>query len=92
MTVKNKGQYNIISFNIFSFVNCPKIPEIELMSINNDAVVTIFLGLSAFNKKSIGLKKIPPPIPIIPEIRPRIEPIKIDTNKCSLFIIIFSSS
>ena len=36
-----------------------------LISINNDAEVTIFLGLSAFNRKSIGLKKIPPPIPTI---------------------------
>ena len=49
--------------------------------MNNDAVVAIFLGLSAFNKKRIGLKKIPPPIPTIPEINPRTEPIKIDTNK-----------
>ena len=45
------------------------------MRINKEAVVTMFLGLSAFNKKSIGLKKIPPPIPIIPEINPRIEPV-----------------
>ena len=51
------------------------------MSINNDAVVTIFLGLSAFNKNRIGLRKIPPPIPIIPEINPRTEPIMIDTNR-----------
>ena len=36
--------------------------------MNNDAVVTIFLGLSAFNKNKIGLKKIPPPIPTIPEV------------------------
>ena len=48
--------------------------------MNNDAVVMIFLGLSAFNKKSRGLKKIPPPIPTIPEINPRREPIKSETN------------
>ena len=33
----------------------------------------MFFGLSAFSKKSIGLKNIPPPIPINPEISPRIE-------------------
>ena len=60
-TLKNNGQYNKISFNMFSLVNWPSSPEIEFISINNDAVVMIFLGLSAFNKKSRGLKKIPPP-------------------------------
>ena len=54
--------------------------------------MTIFLGLSAFNKKRIGLKKIPPPIPTIPEINPRMEPIVTETNKLSFLIIIFSSS
>ena len=38
----------------------------------------MFFGLSAFSKKSIGLKNIPPPMPINPEIRPRNEPIKIE--------------
>ena len=33
----------------------------------------MFLGLSAFNKNKIGLKNIPPPIPTIPEIKPRKE-------------------
>ena len=51
-----------------------------MISINNEAIVMITLGLSAFKMKSIGLKKIPPPIPTIPEINPRIEPIKIEMN------------
>ena len=63
----------------------------ELIRINKEAVVTMFLGLSAFNKKRIGLKKIPPPIPTIPEINPRMEPIVTETNKLSFLIIIFSS-
>ena len=37
-------------------------------------------GLPALIKKSIGLKKIPPPIPTIPEINPRAPPIKIETG------------
>ena len=64
-----------------SLVNCPKIPEIELIKINNDAVVEIIFGFYALSRKSIGLRKIPPPIPIIPEINPRTEPIMIDTNR-----------
>ena len=64
----------------------------ELISINNEAVVTIVWGLSAFNKKSIGLKKIPPPIPTIPEINPRIEPIKMEINELSFFVTKFLSS
>ena len=40
----------------------------------------MFFGLSALNKKSIGLRNIPPPIPINPEMRPRIEPINIETK------------
>ena len=55
-------------------------------------MVTIFFGLSAFNKKRIGLKKIPPPIPTNPETNPRIEPIEIETIKLSFLIIIFLSS
>ena len=35
-------------------------------------------GLPAFIKKSIGLKKIPPPIPTTPEMKPKIPPIKIE--------------
>ena len=55
-------------------------PKIELIKINNEAVVTICLGLPAFNKNNIGLKKIPPPIPTTPEINPRAAPIKIETS------------
>ena len=86
MAQRNRGQYTIISFITIVFVNWPKTPEIELIKINNEAVVTIFFGLSAFNKKSIGLKKIPPPIPTIPEINPKVEPIIKDVKK---FIFLF---
>ena len=84
--------FEIIEQGTADFVNCPKIPEIELTRINRDAVVTIIFGFSAFNKKRIGLKKIPPPIPTIPETNPRIEPIKNEINKFSFLIIIFSFS
>ena len=50
----------------------------EAININIDAVVTICLGLPAFIKKSIGLKKMPPPIPTMPEIKPKIPPIIIE--------------
>ena len=43
-------------------------------------LVTICLGLSALIKNNIGLKKIPPPIPIMPEINPRAAPIKVEMN------------
>ena len=43
-------------------------PKIELIKINNEAEVTICLGLPALIKNNIGLKKIPPPIPTAPEI------------------------
>ena len=36
----------------------------------------MFFGLSALKRKRIGLKKIPPPIPITPEINPKKDPIK----------------
>ena len=51
----------------------------ELININNEVVVTICFGLAALIKKSIGLKKIPPPIPTIPETKPNEPPIKIET-------------
>jgi hypothetical protein len=56
-------------------VSCPKIPEIELTNINNEAEVAIIFGFSALSKKRIGLRNIPPPIPTIPEINPNAEPI-----------------
>ena len=46
--------------------------------MNTEATVTICFGLEALIKKSIGLKKIPPPIPITPEIKPKTPPIKIE--------------
>jgi len=36
------------------------------------------LGLPAFIKKSIGLKKMPPPMPTTPEIKPKVPPIIIE--------------
>ena len=44
--------------------------------MNNDAAVAICFALPAFIKISIGLKKIPPPIPTIPDINPIEPPIK----------------
>ena len=38
--------------------------------------MVIYLGFAALNKYKIGPKKIPPPIPIIPETNPKITPIK----------------
>ena len=55
-------------------------PKIELIKINNEAEVTIYLGLPALIKNNIGLKKIPPPIPATPEINPRTAPINIETS------------
>ena len=75
----------MISFNTISFVSWPNTPEIEFIRINNDAVVTIIFGFAAFKRKRIGLKKIPPPIPTIPEIRPKIEPIINEKKKTNFF-------
>ena len=75
------------SFITFSLVNCPRTPDIEFINIKREAVVTITLGFSAFNKKRIGLKNIPPPIPTIPEIRPRKEPIKREIKKFNFLTI-----
>ena len=46
--------------------------------MNSEAAVAISLGLPAFIKKRIGLKKIPPPIPTTPEKKPSTEPIPIE--------------
>ena len=50
---------------------------LELIRINNEAAVTICLDLPALSKNKIGLKKIPPPIPTIPEKKPNKPPIGI---------------
>ena len=50
----------------------------EWYTSDKEAVVTMCFGLPAFIKKSIGLKKIPPPIPTTPEMKPKIPPIKIE--------------
>ena len=60
--------------------------------MNNEAVVAITFGFSAFNNKRIGLKKIPPPIPTTPDTKPKIAPIAKAKKKFSFFIIIFLSS
>ena len=48
--------------------------------MNNEVVATIWFGLATFNRNNIGLKKIPPPIPTIPEIKPNIPPIITDSE------------
>ena len=68
-------------------MSCPNTPEIELTNINKEAVVTIIFGFSALSKKRIGLRNIPPPIPTIPEINPRTEPITKEIKKCNFLII-----
>ena len=50
--------------------------------------VAIFLGLSALSKKRIGLKKIPPPIPTMPDTIPKIDPIKKEIMKLSFLTLI----
>ena len=88
----NKGVKLDSSAKIFSFVSCPNIPEIELINMNKEAVVTIIFGLSDLSKKRIGLKNIPPPIPTIPEIKPKTEPINKEKKKFNFFIIKLSFS
>ena len=44
--------------------------------MNNDEAVAICFALSALITKSIGLKKIPPPIPTIPDTNPIAPPMK----------------
>ena len=70
-----------------SLVICPATPNIELIKINKDAEVAICLGCPAFIRKRIGLKKIPPPIPINPEKKPITDPIKIEKIFGILFIL-----
>ena len=72
---------------MFSFVSCPNIPEIELININKEAVVTIIFGFSALRKKRIGLRNIPPPIPTSPVIYPNTEPMIKEIIKFNSLII-----
>ena len=83
----NNEIYSDILDKIFSFVSWPKIPEIEFININKEAVVTITFGFSAFIKKRIGLRNIPPPIPTIPEINPNTEPINKEIKKFNFLTI-----
>ena len=91
-TAKKSGQKLKKLSKTISLVICPATPNIELIKINKDAEVIICLGCPAFIKKRIGLKKIPPPIPINPEKKPMTDPIKIEKifgilfNLNSLFI------
>ena len=73
-TAKNKYQKLNISLIIPYLVNWPNIPDTELIRINIDAEVIMILGLSALSRNKIGLKNIPPPIPTIPDINPKIDP------------------
>ena len=84
------SEESIISLKTTSFVNWPIIPNKEFIKINRDAVVAICFGYPAFNKNSIGLRNIPPPIPTIPEINPSTEPIIID-KKIGIFFNLKSS-
>ena len=67
-------------------MSCPANPKIELISINKDALLVICLGYPAFIKNRRGLKKIPPPIPTMPDIKPIIDPIEIEINLGILLI------
>ena len=58
--------------------------------MNKDALLVICLGYPAFIKNKKGLKKIPPPIPTIPDIKPIIDPIEIEINLGIWLILIFS--
>ena len=77
-TARKRGQKFKNSLNTISLVSWPATPKIELININKDAVAAICFGNPAFIINRIGLKKIPPPIPTIPEINPITEPIIID--------------
>ena len=81
-----KGQKLKNSSNTISFVSWPATPNIEFIKINKDAVAAICFGYPAFIKNNIGLKNIPPPIPTIPEIKPIIDPIEIDSKFETFFI------
>ena len=84
----NKGQYFKNSSKTIFLVNCPATPKTELININKDAELVICFGYPDFSKNKIGLKKIPPPIPIKPEKNPIIDPIIIEINFDMGFIVI----
>ena len=63
-----------------SITNCPETPApsnpaIELTQIKSAAVAAAVLGSAHFFSKSIGDKKMPPPTPMTPLIRPIPPPI-----------------
>ena len=49
-----------------------------MINIKRDAAVAMFLALSTLTNNSIGLKKIPPPIPTTPDTNPIDPPIMND--------------
>ena len=75
-TTRKNGQKSNISLETCFFVKWPIMPKIEFSKINNEAVLVICFGYPAFSKNKIGLKNIPPPIPITPETKPIAEPIE----------------
>ena len=87
-TKMNKGQYFKNSSKTIFLVSCPATPKTELININKDAELVICFGYPDFSKNKIGLKKIPPPIPIKPEKNPIIDPIIIEINFDMGFIVI----
>lgn len=71
-------------------VQIPAIPAAEFTNINNaDTAAVSFMFAQCINNK-IGLKKIPPPIPIIPETNPSAAPISIPASMDNLFEFILS--
>jgi len=58
--------------------NFPANPAMELTRIKKADVAAVFLGSAQRNRMRIGLKKIPPPTPTIPEINPMTLPTSAD--------------
>ena len=54
--------------------DCPNNPESEFTKIKKLAVAAMFLGLSQFSILRTGERKMPPPIPTIPDKNPILPP------------------
>ena len=61
--------------NFASFERNPNIPEIEFTKMNKVETAAVCFKFAQPNKSKIGLKTIPPPIPIKPDKNPTIAPI-----------------
>ena len=60
---------------ILPLIRYPINPEIELTKINKAETAAVCFKVPHFNKTIIGLRIIPPPIPISPDTKPIIKPI-----------------